>query len=162
LADPHPHPWVEERKLRKPARVKDQYVGFNGRVAAWITEKVGSMWAFYVAAAFQFGWMALAQVGVIKFDLYPFAFLLFLSSLAQLIFMFVIMVGQDVLGKAGDQRSEQTFLDAEVILHDCLQLQQHLTAQDRIIVKICGYIQENAPEDHPIHAELGRPDASTT
>ena len=160
LADPQPHPWIQERKLRRPARVKDQYVGLNGRIAAWIIEKVGSMWAFYVAAVFQFGWIALAQVGVIKFDPYPFAFLLFLSSLAQLIFMFVIMVGQDVLGKAGDKRSQQTFLDAEAVLHECLQLQRHLTAQDRVIVKISEYIQKNAPKDHPVHAELGRPPVS--
>jgi hypothetical protein len=55
------------------------------------------MWAFYAAAVFQFGWIALAQVGIITFDPYPFAFLLFISSLLQLVFMFVIMVGQDVL-----------------------------------------------------------------
>ena len=160
LADPEPHPWIPERKLRKPARVKDQYVDINGRIGAWLTERFGSMWAFYAAAVFQFGWMALAQVGVIKFDPYPFAFLLFLSSLAQLIFMFVIMVGQDVLGKAGDKRSEQTLLDTEAILHECLQLQRHLTAQDRVIVKISEYIQENAPADHPVRAELGRPPPS--
>jgi uncharacterized membrane protein len=38
------------------------------------------MWAFYLAAIGQFGWMALAQFGVIKFDPYPFAFLLFISG----------------------------------------------------------------------------------
>jgi uncharacterized membrane protein len=114
------------------------------------------MWAFYVAAVFQLGWIVLALLGIIGFDPYPFAFLLFLSSLAQLIFMFVIMVGQDVLGKAGDKRAEQTFIDAEVILHECLELQRHLTAQDRLIVKICDYIDQNAPREHPIHTELGK------
>ena len=162
LVESNPDPWIEGRKLRRPPRVTDQYVGINGRIAAWITEKVGSMWAFYVGALFQFGWIALAEVGVIKFDPYPFAFLLFLSSLAQLILMFVIMVGQDVLGRAGDKRSEQTFLDAEAVLRECHRLQHHLTAQDGIIVKVCQYIQENAPKDHPIHAGLGRPAASET
>jgi len=103
-----------------------------------------------------FGWIALALLGILGFDPYPFAFLLFLSSLAQLIFMFVIMVGQDVLGKAGDKRAQQTFIDTEVILHECLELQRHLSAQDRLIVKICDYIHENAPRDHPIHTELGK------
>lgn len=156
LVESNPDPWIEGRKLRKPPRVADQYVGLNGRIAAWITERVGSMWAFYVGVVFQFGWMGLAELGVIKFDPYPFAFLLFLSSLAQLILMFVIMVGQDVLGKSADERSEQTFLDAEAVLHECHRLQHHLTAQDGLIVKICQYVQENAPKDHPIHAELGR------
>jgi uncharacterized membrane protein len=160
LADHQTHPWIKEHALHRPARVKDLYVGINGRIAAWITERVGSMWAFYVAAVFQFGWMGLALLGVIRFDPYPFAFLLFLSSIAQLIFMFVIMVGQDVLGKAGDQRAQQTFLDAEAVLYECRRLQQHLTAQDRVIEKICEYIQQNAPKDHPIQLELGRSPAA--
>jgi uncharacterized membrane protein len=156
LVDSSPNPWIES-KLRRPARVLDQYVGLNGRIAAFITEMVGSMWAFYVAAIFQFGWIGLAVIGVIRFDPYPFAFLLFLSSLAQLILMFVIMVGQDVLGRAGDQRAEQTFRDTEAVLQECRRLQKHLTAQDRLIVGICDYVEQNAPKDHPIHAEMGLP-----
>jgi len=95
------------------------------------------MWAFYAASVFQFGWIFLAQIGVIRFDPYPFAFLLFLSSVAQLIFMFIIMVGQEVLGGAGDKRAEQTFLDGVAVLHECARLQQHLTAQDSVIVELC-------------------------
>jgi uncharacterized membrane protein len=145
LVDPAPHPWLEERKLRRAVRVKDQYVGINGRIGAWLTERAGSMWAFYAATVFQFGWMGLAIAGIIKFDPYPFAFLLFISSLLQLVLMFVIMVGQDVLGQAGDRRAEQTYRDAEAILHECRQLQTHLTAQDGVIVEIAEYIQKNAP-----------------
>jgi uncharacterized membrane protein len=156
LVERHPHPHLSEHKVVKPAAVEDELIGRNGRFAAWLTKRVGSMWAFYVAAVFQLGWIALALLGIIGFDPYPFAFLLFLSSLAQLIFMFVIMVGQDVLGKAGDKRAQQTFIDTEVILHECLELQRHLTAQDRLIVKICDYIHQNAPREHPIHTELGK------
>ena len=157
LVERHPHPHISEHKVVKPAAVEDVLIGRNGLFAAWLTKRAGSMWAFYVAAVFQFGWIALALLGILGFDPYPFAFLLFLSSLAQLIFMFVIMVGQDVLGKAGDKRAQQTFIDTEVILHECLELQRHLSAQDRLIVKICDYIHENAPKEHPIHSEFGRP-----
>ena len=150
LVEDNPHPWVEKRKLTNPPRVADERVGRNGHIAAWLTERVGTMWAFYAAALFQFGWMGLAISGIIKFDPYPFAFLLFISSLLQLIFMFVIMVGQDVLGKTGDKRAQQTYLDAEAVLHECLRLQQHLTMQDKVIVKICTYIHEHAPKDHPV------------
>jgi uncharacterized membrane protein len=146
LVEPDQHPWIEERKFHRPARVRDQYVGVNGRIAAVITQGVGSMWAFYAATLFQLGWIALALLGVIRFDPYPFAFLLFLSSLAQLILMFVIMVGQGVLGRAGDQRSEQTFRDAEAILHECRRLQRHLTAQDKAIVRIAQIIEQHERE----------------
>lgn len=155
LVESQPHPWIAQRKVTPPPTIDDQFVGINGRIGAWVTQKVGSMWAFYVATVFQFGWMGLALLNVISFDPYPFAFLLFLSSLTQLIFMFIIMVGQDVLGRAGDTRAQQTYLDSEAVLHECLRLQEHLTAQDRLIVAICGYIQTNAPAGHPIHDELG-------
>jgi uncharacterized membrane protein len=160
LVEHRAHPWIARHKIVPPPMVREQHVGFNGQIAAWLTERVGSMWAFYVAAIFQFGWMGLALLGLITFDPYPFAFLLFLSSLAQLIFMFVIMVGQDVLGRVGDKRAQQTYLDAEAVLHECQRLQEHLTAQDRVIVKLATYIQENAPADHPIHQEL-RPSAAS-
>jgi uncharacterized membrane protein len=144
------HPWITERKLRRPARVRDQYIGVNGHIAAWITEKVGSMWAFYLAAIFQFGWMALAGAAIIRFDPYPFPFLLFLSSLTQLILMFVIMVGQEVLGSAGDQRSEQTYRDAEAIRHEVVRLEHHLAAQDRLIGELTAYVREHrAPPSLP-------------
>jgi uncharacterized membrane protein len=145
-----PHPWIAQRKVTPPVTVRAQHVGVNGHIAAWITQRVGSMWAFYAASVFQFGWIFLAQVGVISFDPYPFAFLLFLSSVAQLIFMFIIMVGQEVLGGAGDKRAEQTFLDGEAVLHECARLQKHLTAQDTVIVELCDYIKQHAPPGDPI------------
>ncbi len=122
------------------------HVGLNGRIASFVTQKVGTMWAFYSAAILQFGWIGLAQAGVIRFDPYPFAFLLFLSSLIQLILMFVIMVGQDVLGQEGDHRADETYRDVEAVLHECLRLQEHLTAQDETIVGIVEHVQhQSAP-----------------
>lgn len=157
LIETQPHPWIADHKVTLPAMVDEQYVGRNGRIAAWITQRVGSMWAFYLAALFQFGWIALSVIGVITFDPYPFAFLLFFSSLAQLILMFVIMVGQDVLGHVSDTRAQQTYLDAEAVLHECVRLQEHLTAQDQVLTNICGYIAAHAPIDHPIRGTIGRP-----
>lgn len=136
-----PHPWVAARAAQGPVAVEDQHIGRNGRIGAAITRTVGTMWAFYIATVFQFGWMTLSAVGVIRFDPYPFAFLLFLSSLSQLILMFVIMVGQQVLGLAGERRAQMTYLDAEAVLHDCSQLQEHLQAQDEVIVAIVGHVE---------------------
>ena len=103
------------------------------------------MWAFYLAAGTQIAWIALAEAGVQRFDPYPFAFMSFLSTLAQLIFMIVIMVGQDVLGRAADRRSEQTFLDAKAILHECRRMKARLTTQDRILASLTSYV--SAPGD---------------
>jgi uncharacterized membrane protein len=152
LVERQPHPWIERRKTVRPARVADHYVGVNGRIAATMTRAVGTMWAFYAAAIFQLGWMGLALAGVIRFDPYPFAFMLFMSSLLQLILEFVIMVGQDVIGRAADSRAQQTYLDAEAVLHECLQLQHHLALQDEVMVKICAYVADHAADDHPVRA----------
>lgn len=133
---------AQGQQLTSPPEIADEYVGFNGRLAAWITNKVGTMTAFYIATVFQFGWMALAQLGVLSFDQYPFPFLLFLSSLAQLLLMFVIMVGQQVIGKAADKRAVQTYNDAEAVLHACERLQEHLKAQDLAIRHIVEHMRQ--------------------
>jgi uncharacterized membrane protein len=128
-----PHQRVTHRE--PPAQSGDEYerIGFNGRLGAAITRGVGTMWAFYIAAAFMAGWMLLSEAHVISFDPYPFPFLLFLGNIVQLLLMFVILVGQQVLSRASDKRAVQTYQDAEAILHECLELQRHLTAQDQAL-----------------------------
>jgi uncharacterized membrane protein len=141
-----PHPWIEWHRVQAPPQAMDQVVTVNDRIAAWLTQRLGTMWAFYLACGSQVAWIVLAQLGIQRFDRYPFAFMSFLSTLAQLIFMIVIMVGQDVLGRAADRRSEQTFLDAEAILHECRRMKARLTAQDRIIASLTGYINVHVTE----------------
>src|SRR6266851_2507077 len=111
-----PHPHTEKRKLKAPPLVADEHVGFNIQVT----------------------YMILATVGIWLFarDPYPFAFLLFLSNIVQLLLMFVIMVGQQVLGQASDKRAVVTYQDAEAILHECIQMQKHLTAQDKALASL--------------------------
>jgi uncharacterized membrane protein len=131
-----PHPHSETRHLTKPPKIADQHVGFNGRLGALITKSVGTMWAFYAAVVIMAGWILLAglRIGPLhSIDPYPFAFLLFLGNIVQLLLMFVLMVGQQVLGAASDKRAVVTYQDAEAILHECLQMQRHLSAQDRVL-----------------------------
>ncbi|MFL6056594.1 MAG: DUF1003 domain-containing protein [Actinoallomurus sp.] len=141
-------------RLDEPPKTADEYVGFNGRLAAWITNKVGTMTAFYIACVIQFGWMALAQTGVINFDRYPFSFLLFLSSLAQLLLMFIVMVGQNVIGKAADARATQTYLNAQAVRHACERLQTHLKAQDLAILHIVEHMEECRSQARDRNGEL--------
>lgn len=136
-------------RFEMPPSMKDHQVGVNGRFAAWITQRAGSMSAFYTAAVFQFGWMLLGWSGILGFDRYPFPFLLFLSSLAQLLLMFVIMVGQQVLGRTADRRALMTFLDAEAVLHACERLQAHLRAQDIAIRRIVEHMTECSQPSGP-------------
>src|SRR5216683_743666 len=140
----HPHPQAEARKLKAPPKVSDEHIGFNGRLGAAITRSVGTMWAVYIAIVIQITWMVLATLGFWRFarDPYPFAFLLFLSNIVQLLLMFVIMVGQQVLGAASDKRAVVTYQDAEAILHECLEMQKHLTAQDRALAGLIERMEQ--------------------
>ena len=52
------------------------------------------------------------------------------QTFLQLVLLPVIIVGQNIQSKAADKRADQTYLDAEAVLHECLQIQAHLTAQD--------------------------------
>jgi uncharacterized membrane protein len=141
-----PHPWIERHRVQPPPQAIDQAVTVNGRIAAWLTKRLGTMGAFYLAAGTQIIWIVLAKAGVQRFDPYPFAFMSFLSTLAQLIFMIVIMVGQDVLSRAADRRSEQTFLDAKAILHECRRMKARLTTQDRILASLTSYVTAQVTE----------------
>jgi uncharacterized membrane protein len=141
LYEHQPHPHIAARQRQKPPLTSDERVGFNGRLGAAITKAVGTMWAFYFAAVFMGLWMLLAEVRILKFDPYPFAFLLFLGNIVQLLLMFVIMVGQQVLGAASDKRAVQTYKDAEAILHECLELQAHLKAQDEVLDQVITHVQ---------------------
>jgi uncharacterized membrane protein len=127
-------------RFEAPPTMDDEYVGFNGRLAAWITNRAGTMAAFYAAFVFQIGWIIAGEVG--GFDPYPYAFLLFLSSLTQLLLMFIIMVGQQVIGRTADKRAVQTYVDAEAVLHACERLQAHLRAQDLAIRHVVEHMND--------------------
>jgi uncharacterized membrane protein len=129
-------------RTEAPPTTADEYVGVNGRLAAWLTNKVATMTAFYVALVFQVGWVVAGQA--FGFDPYPYAFLLFLSSQLQLLLMFVIMVGQQVIGRSADKRAAQTYLNAEAVLHACERLQAHLRAQDLAIRHVVERVQRGS------------------
>lgn len=52
------------------------------------------------------------------------------QTFLQLVLLPIILVGQNIQSRASDRRAEETFKDSEAILHECVQIQQHLSAQD--------------------------------
>src|SRR5205823_5913604 len=90
-----PHPRVATRTQKGPIRLADQEIGFNGRFAAALTRRVGSMWVVYFTTLFVLVWITLATFGPLRsVDPYPFAFMLFIGNVVQLLLVFVILVGQ--------------------------------------------------------------------
>ncbi len=133
-----PHPRIEERAKERAHTTKSELT-FNGKLAVFITNKFGSMGAFYLLVIWMFGWMILATIGFgyFKNDPYPFTFLLFLSNLVQLFALPILAVGQQVLSRASDKQAEQTYKDAEAILklqdevHRLVKINNEMTEQVR-------------------------------
>lgn len=134
---PIPHPRIEERRKSGPHLTKNEQLGFNGKLAVFITNTFGSMGTFYFLVIWMFGWMLLAVwgIGFFRYDPYPFTFLLFLSNLVQLFALPILAVGQQVLSRASDKQAEQTYKDAEAILkiqdevHRLIKINNELTEE---------------------------------
>ena len=58
------------------------------------------------------------------------------SNFLQLVLLPVIIVGQNLQAKASDKRAVLTFEDAEAVLHEAVQIQQHLAAQDAVLEQL--------------------------
>lgn len=102
----HPGP----RRARKVTTADVRGPGLNARIARAVTAAVGTMYAFYALALFMAGWILWQAVISSKpFDPYPFAFLLFLGNIIQLLLMPLIMVGQNVQSAHADARAEADF-----------------------------------------------------
>jgi len=136
-----PHPHISTRRSRPPRMVRDQHkVGFNGTLAKWITEGVGTMWCAYAFAALSL--VALPQA--IKGG--PLPIVQWISqTFLQLVLLSVIMVGQQVISAASDERAVQTYTDAEAILHEQQQLQAHLAAQDAALELLAAKLGVEVP-----------------
>jgi hypothetical protein len=126
-----PHPHTSETlagAAEPPPKVDDQRVGLNGRVGLFITTVVGTMWAAYL-----FTLLALIS--------FPSAIgsgdsIIIVAWVAQtflqLVLLPIIIVGQNIQAKASDRRAEETYKDAEAVLHECVQIQAHLAKQDEL------------------------------
>ena len=127
-----PHPRTRnhmEGTATPPPRVEDQRVGLNGRVGLFITTIVGTMWAAYLFTLLAF----VSFPSAIRSGNSIIIVAWIAQTFLQLVLLPIIIVGQNIQAKASDRRAEDTYKDAEAVLHECLQIQEHLTAQDRLL-----------------------------
>lgn len=113
----------------KPPKVNDGRVGLNGRIGLLITTLVGTMVCGYVFAI-----IALISLPSAVTSHNLTVIIAWVSSnFLQLVLLPVIIVGQNLQAKATDARGMQTYEDAEAVLHEAVQIQQHLAAQDAVL-----------------------------
>jgi uncharacterized membrane protein len=137
------------RMLRDSEREEYARLSQLDKVAKAITKSVGSMRFFMVVLAWTLlwlGWNLLAPTPL-RFD--PpmgFIFWLFLSNVIQLLLMPLIMVGQNVLARHAEARSEHDFeinLQAEAEIRLILR---HLEYQSALLLAL-SEANTAAPED---------------
>jgi hypothetical protein len=146
-----PHPRIAERQHDKPVKVNDERVGVNGKVALIITAVVGTMWCAYI-----FTLLALISLPAAISSGQAIIIVAWIAqTFIQLVLLPIIIVGQNIQGKASDKRSEQTYKDAEAILSECLQLQQHLQAQDTILDDVVDRVKRHHQELQRLSALVG-------
>ena len=125
------HPHIEERKQNDAPKVDDERTGLNGRIALVLTRAVGTMWCAYFFAilallvlpdAIKGGMLTLIQWVS--------------QTFIQLVMLSVIMVGQNIMGKAADTRACLTYQDADATFHEAQQIQAHLKVQDTAMNEI--------------------------
>ncbi len=132
-------------------KVDDERVGVNGKVALIITAVVGTMWCAYI-----FTLLALISLPAAISSGQAIIIVAWIAqTFIQLVLLPIIIVGQNIQGKASDKRSEQTYKDAEAILSECLQLQQHLQAQDTILDDVVDRVKRHHQELQRLSALVG-------
>jgi hypothetical protein len=113
----------------RPPKVDDGRVGLNGKIGLLITTLVGTMICGYVFAI-----IALISLPSAVTSHNLTVIIAWVSSnFLQLVLLPVIIVGQNLQAKASDKRAVLTFQDAEAALHEAMQIQQHLAAQDEVL-----------------------------
>jgi hypothetical protein len=116
----------------RPPKVNDGRVGLNGRIGLLITTLVGTMICGYVFAI-----IALISLpSAITSHNLTVIIAWVSSNFLQLVLLPIIIVGQNLQAKATDTRAVQTYEDAEAVLHEAMQIQQHLQAQDLVLEQL--------------------------
>ena len=123
----------------RPTKVNDHrvqgksgFARFNARVGLMITLGVGTMICAYIFAI-----IALISLpSAIKSHNLTIIIACISSNFLQLVLLPVIIVGQNIQAAASDKRAEDTYKDAEAVLHEAIEIQKHLAAQDEAITEV--------------------------
>ena len=95
-----------------------QRLKFHDKVAVLITSAIGSMYAVYSILLIISLWITWQLITERPIDPYPFAFLLFLTNIAQLLLTPLILVGQNIQNRHAQLRAEEEYQATKSIHQD--------------------------------------------
>jgi len=143
-----PHPHLARRREQGPVKVADQLprdsmaARFNTWLALKVTDGVGTMWCAYVFAA-----VALISLPAALSTGQLIVIVAWVAqTFLQLVLLSIIIVGQNIAAAGSDKRAESTYLDAEAVLLEAQQIQQHLAVQDAALEILADKLGANLPK----------------
>lgn len=149
---PHPHIAARIRTASTvgAGRRRSRAAAFNDRLAVAITSGVGTMWCAYAFAALALVSLPAALASGDLLVIVGWTAQTFL----QLVLLSVILLGDRISAARADDRDERTFLDAEAVLHTCLEIQEHLAAQDDVLTGALARLGEHSDSLSGLHTRL--------
>lgn len=120
------------------------------RLAAAVTDKVGTMGFFFIILAWTIGWTSYnilaSKVPALHwhaFDPFPaFVAYLLISNVIQILLMPLIMVGQNVQGRHSEARAEADFAVNTKAFADTERILKRLEEQDARLLELASTSQE--------------------
>lgn len=118
-------------------------MGVNGKIGLFIATVVGTMWAAYLFTALT---LVSLPAAVRSHDKIIIVGWIAQTFLQLVLLLPIIIVGQNIQARTADKRAQQTYADAEAILQECLQLQAHLQAQDKVLDDVVQRLARQSPD----------------
>lgn len=127
-----PHQY-QPRNVNRLHEAEQATAGINTRLAVALTKGVGTMWTAYT-------FVVLAVIGLFAILglLSPIVALLVAwtsQTFLQLVFLPIIMVGQNVLGRKQELQADEQFRTTMSTYHDIEEILKHLSAQDAELLR---------------------------
>lgn len=125
--------------LRNPIRELKLNLSFLERFAMFMTRQIGSMGFFIFLLVWTVAWLGWNIFGPFeqRFDPAPaFVIWLFVSNILQLIFLPLIMVGQNIESRAADARAEADFKINQKTEGEVEVIIAHLENQNELLLEL--------------------------
>ncbi|MFZ2484959.1 MAG: DUF1003 domain-containing protein [Minisyncoccia bacterium] len=144
----NPPTLAELRQSRKPIqndRLKHaQNLSSSEKFAVFIHNKVGSLGFFFLILLWTVAWLSwnLFAPLSMRFDPAPaFVIWIFLSNIFQLVLLPVIMVGQNIEGRAADWRAQMDFEINKKSEHEIEVIIAHLENQNELLLELIRKVE---------------------
>ncbi len=115
------------------------------RLALFITNKVGTMGFFFVIFSWTVLWLGWNILGPqnLRFDPYPgFILWLFISNMLQIFLMPLLLIGQNLQGKAAEKRTQYDFEVDQKAENEIKLILEQLQKQEEILREISETIKQ--------------------